>query len=180
MCGLAPVFKQLKKENMSDNKYSIRPMTLKRANQFVIAFHRHHKQVQGCKFAIGLFWGEQLCGIAITGRPSGRHLDDGLTAEVQRLCVKSGVKNGCSMLYSACSKVAKAMGYRKIITFILMSETGISLKASGWKLEEENVGGKSWNSSKKIKRSDKIINLFGEEKKYPAEFKQRWIKKLSV
>lgn len=57
-----------------------------------------------------------------------------------------------------------------------MSETGISLKASGWILEAKNVGGTSWNSSGSIVRTNEVVTLFGKTKKYPSEMKQRWCK----
>jgi hypothetical protein len=154
----------------------IQPITIKKANQFVIEHHRHHFKVQGAKFAIGLFQDTELVGVAICGRPTSSKLDNGLTAEVTRLCVKEGINNGCSRLYAACSRIAKEMGYSKIISFILMSETGISLKASGWIKEAENVGGKSWNSYGKMKRTSCTTDLFGTHQKYPSELKQRWIK----
>lgn len=37
------------------------------------------------------------------------------------------------------------MGYTKIITYILESELGTSLKASGWEKEADGVGGSNWN-----------------------------------
>ena len=154
----------------------VQPITLRKANAFVVAHHRHHKQVQGAKYAIGIFCKCGMQGVAICGRPVGRKLDDGLTVEVVRLCVKDGINNGCSKLYAACSRIAKEMGYKKIITYILQSETGVSLKASGWQLEADNVGGKAWNSSGKIIRTDEVTDLFGTYKKYPAEMKQRWSK----
>jgi hypothetical protein len=162
------------------NSLDVQPITLRAANAFVLKFHRHHKPVTGAKYAIGIFCkccGE-ACGVAICGRPVGRKLDDGLTIEVARLCVKDGIPNGCSKLYSACSRIAKEMGYNKIITYILMSEAGISLKASGWDLEAANVGGTSWNSSGSIIRTAETVDLFGTYKKYPAEMKQRWSKVL--
>ena len=33
------------------------------------------------------------------------------------------------------------MGFRKIITYILQSEPGITMKAIGWNIEEPNAGG---------------------------------------
>lgn len=83
------------------------------------------------------------------------------------------------MLYSACGKIARAMGYEKAITYILDTESGVSLKASGWTFDAKNVGGKAWNSSGKMIRSDEVTNLFGTEKKYPNVMKQRWIKILN-
>lgn len=62
------------------------PMTLREANAFVEQNHRHHGPVAGHKFSIGLSDGERIVGVAIIGRPVSRHLDDGWTLEVNRLC----------------------------------------------------------------------------------------------
>ena len=120
------------------------PLTLKCANDFVIQNHRHHGKVQGCKFCIGAVDEKgKLRGVAIVGRPVSRHLDNGTTAEITRLCT-DGFKNACSFLYAACARIAKEMGYTKIITYILITENGASLKAAGW--SEQGVGGGgNWN-----------------------------------
>lgn len=76
------------------------PMTLKEANAYVEQHHRHHKPVTGHKFSIGCSDGEKIVGVAIVGRPVSRHLDDGWTLEVNRLCT-DGTHNACSMLYAA-------------------------------------------------------------------------------
>ena len=123
----------------------IRPITYRAACSFIDELHRHHKAPRGCKWAIGCYEGETLVGVATAGRPVARGMDDGLTCEVTRLCT-DGTYNSCSMLYGACARIAKAMGYRKIITYILDSEPGTSLKASGWKLSA-TVEGRSWNCS---------------------------------
>ena len=73
------------------------PISLKDANAFVAEHHRHHKPVVGHKFSIGCAQEGRLVGVAIVGRPVSRHLDDGLTLEVNRLCT-TGEKNACSML----------------------------------------------------------------------------------
>lgn len=86
----------------------------------------------------------QLHGVSIVGRPVSRHLDNGLTAEVTRLCT-DGLSNACSFLYSACARIAREMGYEKIITYILASENGASLRASGWQAVEGLRGGGNWN-----------------------------------
>lgn len=75
------------------------PMTLKEANAYVEQYHRHHKPVVGHKFSIGCSDGEKIVGVAIVGRPVARHLDDGWTLEVNRLCT-DGTRNACSMLKS--------------------------------------------------------------------------------
>lgn len=94
------------------------PMTLREANAFVEQHHRHHKPVVGHKFSIGVSDGEKVVGVAIVGRPVGRFLDDGWTLEVTRLCT-DGTHNACSMLYAAAWRAARAMGYRRVVTYIL-------------------------------------------------------------
>ena len=103
------------------------PMTLKEANAYVEQHHRHHKPVVGHKFSIGCSDGEKIVGVAIVGRPVARHLDDGWTLEVNRLCT-DGTRNACSMLYAAAWRAARAMGYKRLVTYILESESGVSLK----------------------------------------------------
>jgi len=80
--------------------------------------HRHHRSVQGAKFAIAvaLPGSDGICGVAIVGRPVARHLDDGWTLEVTRLCT-NGAPNACSKLYGAAWKAAKALGYTRLITY---------------------------------------------------------------
>lgn len=69
--------------------------------------------------------------------------DDGATLEVTRLCT-DGAKNACSFLYSAAVRAVFALGYRRVGTYILASETGVSLRAAGWKLLGKRGGG-SWS-----------------------------------
>lgn len=119
------------------------PINFAEANAFVKLHHRHHGKVAGHKFSIGLSDGEKIVGVAIVGRPVSRNLDDGWTLEVTRLCT-DGSKNACSMLYAAACRAARAMGYKKVITYILDTEKGTTLKAAGWRLLG-CVRGMSWN-----------------------------------
>lgn len=119
------------------------PVTLDEANAFVSLHHRHHKPVVGHKFSIGAANGDKVVGVCIIGRPVSRHRDDGLTLEVTRLCT-DGTANACSFLYGAAARAAFALGYRRIGTYILKSENGSSLRASGWRLIGERGGG-SWS-----------------------------------
>src|ERR1051326_91546 len=99
------------------------PISLRDAREFVRQIHRHHRAPQGGKFAIAVSDGQKVLGVSIVGRPVSRLLDDGWTAEVIRLAT-DGTKNACSMLYSASWRAARAMGYRKLVTYILDSEPG--------------------------------------------------------
>lgn len=122
----------------------LQPLDIVEANVFVTEHHRHHGPVLSGKFAIGLNDGKKVVGVAIVGRPVARRADNGWTAEVTRLCVLDGHKNACSMLYAACWRAARAMGYRKLITYILGTESGVSLKAAGWQCVGSTPG-KSWS-----------------------------------
>lgn len=110
-----------------------RPITLRVANAYVAALHRHSKPVRGQRFSIGasLPSGE-LVGVAIVGNPRARMLDDGYTTEVLRVCT-DGTRNTCSFLYARAWRAAAAMGYTRIVTYTLESEPGASLRAAGWR-----------------------------------------------
>jgi hypothetical protein len=109
------------------------PMTITEAKQFVAVFHRHNKPPVGALFAVGLEHDGQIVGVAITGRPIARHLDDGYTAEVTRTCTRPECpKGGISKLLNSCRKAAAGMGYRKCVTYTLQKESGASLRGAGW------------------------------------------------
>ena len=143
-------------------KLRIIPCTYKFASDYVNRYHRHHNAPVGCKFCIAVSDGEDIHGVAICGRPLSRYLDNGYTCEVLRVCT-DGTYNACSMLYGACCRIAKAMGYTKIITYTLISENGASLKASGF-TNEGLAGGVMWTGER-----SKNIAL-------PHEMKNRWVR----
>ena len=137
------------------------PVSLKEANAFVAQYHRHHKPVVGHKFSVAAAEHGEIVGVAIVGRPVSRYLDDGWTLEVNRLCT-NGTKNACSFLYAAAWRCAKNMGYKKLITYILDTESGTSLKAAGSKCVGE-AGGKRWTGKRRQE-----VDL------YPAQMKLRF------
>lgn len=124
-------------------KFEATPLELSVANQFVASLHRHHDPVHRDKFRVGAMYEGTLVGVVQVARPVSRHLDDGKTLEVVRLCT-NGTKDCCSFLYSKAARIAKEMGYEKIITYILASESGTSLKATGW-YEEGITRGGEWS-----------------------------------
>ena len=140
------------------------PVTLAEANAFVEQNHRHHKPVSGHKFSIGCADGDRIIGVAIVGRPVSRYLDDGWTLEVTRLCT-DGTKNACSMLYAAAWRATRAIGYKRLITYTLITEPGTSLKAAGWKCIGE-AGGLRWTGKRRP-----AVDL------YPAQMKLCFEKK---
>lgn len=129
-----------------DPKLRITPITLREANAFVAEHHRHHKPRGGLNFfavAVSDEGAHAVRGVAIISRPNAAPLCDGYTAEVTRVCT-DGTPNACSMLYGAAWRAARALGYRKLITYTLPDEGGASLRASNFKLIGE-AGGGTWH-----------------------------------
>ena len=116
------------------------PLELAQANTYVDSLHRHHQAVHRDKFRVGCAIDGHLVGVVQVGRPVSRMIDDGKTVEVVRLC-SDGIKDVCSFLYAKAARIAKEMGYKKIITYILDTESGVSLKAAGWQMEKVTDGG---------------------------------------
>lgn len=143
----------------------IKPIHIKSACEYVKQYHRHNIPPVGGKFAVSCCEGDRLCGVAICGRPTARKLDDGETLEIYRNCT-DGTHNACSKLYGACVRIARDMGYKKVITYTLESENGASLKASNFTYAGM-AGGLEWTGKR---RRDYYIA--------PREMKKRWEVKL--
>lgn len=143
----------------------LRPCDFQTAVQFVGGHHRHNKPPVGHKFSIACFDGDRLRGVCMVGRPIGRYLDDGLTLEVNRNCT-DGTRNACSMLYGAAQRAAKALGYKRLITYTLESENGASLRASNW-ICDGQAGGTHW-TGQRYEQTEMVL----------GEMKVRWRKEL--
>jgi len=128
----------------------LQPITIREAQGFISAHHRHHPAPVGAKFAIAVASGDGLAGVATVGRPVARMLDDGWTLEVTRVCTLNGFKNASSMLYAAAWRATRAMGYKRLISYILKSELGTSLVAAGYK-EIGIAGGGTWNRKERVR-----------------------------
>jgi hypothetical protein len=143
-------------------KFAVVPLPLDEANAFVAQHHRHHGRVVGHKFSLGVSTQDgEIHGVAIVSRPVSRRLDNGLTLEITRVAT-DGAKDACSALYGACRRAAFALGYKRLVTYTLASEGGVSLKAAGYTLVGE-AGGGSWSRSSRP-RVDK----------HPTQAKLRW------
>lgn len=137
-------------------RLSIVPCTLAQANKYVALYHRHNGEVLLARFSLAIADDLGVVrGVAIVGRPNARNLDDHFTVEVKRVCT-DGTPNTCSMLYGASWKTAKAMGYRRCITYTLPIESQSSLKAVGW-ICTPDCGGSPWNNRQG--RADTAISL---------------------
>lgn len=122
------------------------PVTQAEAKAYIDAHHRHHKPSLGDIFRLGCAMDGEICGVAMVGRPVARVLDDGWTLEVTRCCT-DGTKNAASKLYGAAWRVARALGYLKVITYTLETESGASLRGAGWRCVGEATTrvGQGWS-----------------------------------
>jgi hypothetical protein len=148
---------------MTESLY-LAPISLRAANQYVAEVHRHHGPVTGHKFSVAVIdAGGELHGVGIAGRPKSRMLQQQGYLEVVRVATDS-TPNACSMVYGALRRAGMALGYpaHKIVTYTLESESGASLRASGWILDGTTSGG-SWD------RADRRRN-----DTHPLEPKNRW------
>jgi hypothetical protein len=157
----------------------IGPCTITQAKQIVGRVHRHNVPSITAVFCIGLYIDNQLTGAAMCGIPKARLLMDGETLEVTRVVVPEGLPNANSMLYGACARAAKALGWKRLITYTLPAESGISLKAAGWKLDEGMFGGTDWSHhSLHPGRGATETDLFGTTQRIPSGKKLRWRREL--
>lgn len=124
------------------------PLTLREARAYVARHHRHHGAPQGGFFAVGATCDGEIVGVAIVGRPVARRTD--------------GTRNACSLLYGACWRAARALGYRRLVTYTLPQEGGASLRGAGWRIVGE-CGGGSWS-----RRSRPRVDT------HPTQRKLRW------
>jgi hypothetical protein len=153
------------------NKFSVGsmtavPVTLRQAQAFVGAMHRHHKAPVAHRWSVGAKKGGVLVGVVVVGRPVARLTDQYEIAEVTRLCT-DGTKNACSFLYGVAARISREMGFTRIQTFILPSESGVSLRAAGWSFDGvSEKSGSGWQSRR------------GRDNTQPKEPKQRWVKLL--
>lgn len=120
------------------------PTTLRAANAYIRAHHRHSAPVAGCVAVVSVTDDSGLTrGVGVLGRPVARMLADGQTAEITRVCT-DGAPNACSMIYSALTRAAAALGYGRVVTYTHADEPGTSVIAAGYRVAAA-VRGHSWD-----------------------------------
>jgi len=121
------------------------PVRFDEACKYVAMWHRHHQPPVGHKFSLGVADDLGILhGVAMVGRPVARWFDDGRTLEVNRSATDS-TPNVNSMLYAAAWRAAKALGYRRLITYTQDGESGASLRAANWRVVAERPPRPGWD-----------------------------------
>lgn len=142
------------------------PISREVAKAFIRANHSHNGPPVGDKFRVGARVNGELVAVAVGGRPSSRHLDDGLTIEIVRCCTLR-YKNAASFCEGRILSMAASNGFRLAISYTLENEVGASLKATGFRRTELGKGG-SWSRAGRVR-----------EDKAPTTPKWRWEKVLT-
>jgi len=138
---------------MTQLRLRVVPCSLEQAKAYVALHHRHHTPSTGARYAVAVADPDGLIrGVAMIGRPVARVLDDGWTLEVNRVAT-DGCPNACSALYGASVRLAKSLGYHKLLTYIREDEPGTSLRAAGWEFEQ-HIRARCWNMPGR-RRTDK-------------------------
>jgi hypothetical protein len=127
-------------------KLQLQPITFEEACEFIARHHRHHLPPVGWRFGVAANDGERVVGVAVLGRPVSRMIQNAepYTVELTRLCT-DGTRNAASFLLGAARRASFALGYKRLITYTLEEEGGVSLRAAGWR-EIGRAGGGSWNA----------------------------------
>lgn len=118
----------------------------------------------------------ELVGVGIVSTPKARKLmqADPFLVEVARTCVLEDQPNACSRLLGALCRAAKALGYRRAVTYTLACESGASLKAAGFVVDELLPPSRGWDQPSRARYE---TDLFGEART-PEGPKIRWRKEL--
>lgn len=113
---------------------------------FCVEWHRHHKPPTGWKFGVGVADDDDvLRGVASVGRCVAIGFNDGMTLEVNR-SVTDGYRNANSMLYGAAARATFALGYRRLVTYTMESESGASLRGAGWRVVAQRPPRRGWDT----------------------------------
>lgn len=124
---------------------------------------KHHRKPLSHKFSLAVADETgTIRGVATVGRPVSRILDDGWNLEVNRVAT-DGCKNACSALYGAAWRAARALGYRRLLTYTLPSESGASLRGAGWSIVGETSNPRGWSCQTRPR-----VDL------HPKQLKIRW------
>lgn len=139
------------------------PLKRDQAKAYIRAHHRHNKRFCGDLFRVGcVAEGEvEMAGVAVVGRPVSRETQhrEPQTCELLRLCVREGApRNVASFLLGAVRRAAWALGYTKVITYTLKSESGASLRAAGYRTVGERPARPGWDASSRPRDNDDYLS----------------------
>lgn len=127
-------------------KLRVVPITLGEARAFVQRHHSHHHAPVGGLLAAAVAEGDRLCCVAVLSRPVARMLAArGDVAEVTRVA-SDGTRHAASMCIAALTRAALALGWRRVVSYTLLGEAGVSYRAAGWRITSVVAPSDRWHS----------------------------------
>lgn len=123
----------------------VSPMCVQSARRIIARWHSHHHAPRGALFAVSVTHGGEVVCVATVGRPGARRLDGGTVAEVTRVA-SNGTEHAASMCIAAAARMAIAGGYRRIVSYTLLGESGTSYRAAGWVITGLVKASDAWHS----------------------------------
>ena len=155
-------------------RFDLKPCELAEAQAYIAEHHRHHDPPRGHRFSLKAMHDGNIVGVAVVGRPVGRHQQDGETVEITRLCT-DGTPNAVSFLVGACKRAARALGWKRMISYTLTEEYGAAWRASGM-VQTGEVAGGAWKHTGYESSGEPALP--GMERKnrnsHPLGPKRRW------
>lgn len=118
------------------------PISIQAAKQYIARWHRHHEPCKSALWAVacGVTGELEPRGVAVFGRPKARMIQNGVTGEIVRVAT-DGTPNACSFLYGLIRRIAGIMGYTRVPTYTLKTESGSSLRGAA-AIEAADVKGR--------------------------------------
>lgn len=143
----------------------LQPINFADACLYIRQHHRHLPPPVSWKFGAGcrIVGQDGLSGVICVGRPVARYLDNGWTVEVNR-CATDGTRNAASLLYGAAWRAARALGYRRLVTYTLPSEGGASLRGAGYRVVGQTQSQPGWGRPSRPR----------DDSRYPVGQKTLW------
>ena len=120
-------------------RWEATPITIRQARLYLLQWHRRLPLCHAARFAVAVSGDGRVRGVAFCGKPTATR-EDQSRLEVLRLAT-DGSSNACTRLQRVVDCVARAMGYKVLITYTNPEENGASLKAAGWKGPTPTRGG---------------------------------------
>lgn len=108
------------------------PITFHDARKFIQTHHSYLAAPRGCLFCVAAFVANDIVAVAIVNRPINPTMDDGVTAEISRLCTHDAPRNTATALIRRVLQATRAIGYHRLITYVDGNRDGATWKAANF------------------------------------------------
>ncbi|NJP29584.1 hypothetical protein FLW53_36390 [Microbispora sp. SCL1-1] len=140
-------------ERLENQRLVISPVPIQTARAFIAWTQPRLAPPAGAAFALGAQTGDGiLVGVALIGWPIAWAFDDGDTAEVLALAT-DGTPDVGRPLLGAVWPLAREMGYRRLIAYTRIEESGMDLWDAGFRVVPRPLG---WHT---VSRADDVARV---------------------